>query len=208
MSIYLDDIKGGRLEPLKISTVGDDGHGYAAATGPEGETQLIRALNVGPYENQTVLVRYSRELSPGTRFSRYANLISSAKSEMVKVGKGLAWGEYLLYGVWDPEWKMMGDVPTHAEVERHFQPADMPWLLYVLDDSTDREGRYTIYLRKTASPEHKTLENSLKYALPRKPRFVKVVLGQSKVALEEVLETAIKLGMQPIEMESIRVVAE
>jgi hypothetical protein len=112
-------------------------------------------------------------------------------------------GEYVLLAHWQGYMHKMGRHPTLNEINRYFDPSDMPRALYLGNPNTTEEGRTVIFPSESESVKG-DIDTLLKKYFSRPLEGSTVILTEVDEEVERIKKIASSKGLIAVVMEALR----
>jgi len=188
----------GRIERVSIISKHPS---YSAAWGEYKERQYP-IFNGKEYIGKDCVVRFSIKEYRGCQ---WGNIIA----EDLTIPTGLAPEEFILVGLWVPERDGFISQLTIHDINRLYDPGEIPWFIYCEKENSPNFGRWIVYShenhkREATEEEPLLLRRLRKQELPDPTRASRMILCESKHQLKQIEALMKEDGITPIRMEPLR----
>lgn len=187
----------GRLEAVQINSPISDKCSYGTLT-RDNRSVLVTYGNL--YPRQVCLVRFDLQDSTGNG-NRWpiGNVVTTSIPDCFR---GLNPQEYVLVGLWEERMEKVARWPVVKEVNKYYDPGNMPIFCYFEDDSTPIRGRRMITPRRTIKLRGNYSE-IIRKKLPYFHSYSRAVFCESPSQLEGLAEAIRENDLVPIEMKPL-----
>ncbi len=196
-TIAKEDLRG-RIEKVYIDT--EVNPSQECAIGVLNRAEVL-VTNGAKYVGKDCLVKFDINLNPD--YDDRIPIGNVITSNIPDHFKGISQDKYILYGLWTPDMKKVGDVPTIEEITAYYNPGDAPFMFYLKKDSKAAKGRFLIK-SSGAFPFHITVRKLVTKGWRTPENLAKVVIAESEKQLKEQVSKEVYYhGMTPIWMEAL-----